>query len=1083
MAANEFVHADPGSVLTQNEYIASPGSSGGHTLGVNQAVGDLIYASSAGADGIIRRLAIGTSGQYLTVAGGIPAWSSTLAAGDTVITDGAITFTPTPSDTVTMTAATNGAFSLVTVDDGGAAANIQITADGTVDIDSAGVLTLDSGAAINIEPASGSAILLDGTISIDAGVVTGATSITSTAFVGNLTGNVTGNADTATLATTVTATANNSANETVYPTFVDGATSAQGIETDTGLTYNPSTGVLTSTSFTGNVTGDVTGNVSGTAATVTGATQSAIEAVGTLSSLTVSGLITANGGITFADGDDITFTGASGTNDIVLVNGLADALSITDGSSDILTVNTETGTNTVAITGNLTVSGTTTTVDTTTLAVEDSLIALATGNDSNDAIDIGLYGLYDNSGDKYTGLFRDADDEKWKLFKDLQVAPVGTVNTGGAGYAAGTLVANLEGNVTGALTGNADTVTTNANLTGHVTSVGNAATLGSFTSAQLASALTDETGSGGAVFATSPTLVTPALGTPASGVMTNMTGAVTASIVDNAITLDKMAGLARGTIIYGDASGNPAALASGDAGEVLTMTDGNDFDWAAAAGGGSTTDFTANGAISNGNFLSLNSDGHVEPMVSEVTANPVVFDTHGSPGDSVYDVTNDRLFHAYSDGDDSSKGKCVIGNMSGGAITFGDPVEFEAGNTSQIQVVHDLHVDRFVITYQDGGDSYKGKYVVISVDGSDNITVGTPAVFHASAANSGNYLSWGHSVYDPDAERVAIFFRDTTSWPSDGFAGAIVGEVTGGSTNTMAFGTAEVFASARGCTVNGAWHDPNAERVIALYTPTLVGNDCRAIVAEIDTTDDSFNWGSSYQISTGAFQHPARAAHIPSTANSILAFETSNNGKGSAVLLTVTGGDDNTIVKAGNITVFHDYNDFGHEATGIVWDQNLSKAVITYRSGANSPGQQRGEYVKCTLDGNDVTFSDPLVFDGETNIYWTSPVFDPDSDRILVPHYNADGVCSVINTTVTSNYLNWIGIASAAAANDATCAVNLMGSVNEGQSSLTIGSTYYVNDLGALTATNPLSATASGSREVGRAVAADKLFITQGSIS
>ena len=37
------------------------------------------------------------------------------------------------------------------------------------------------------------------------------------------------------------------------------------------------------------------------------------------------------------------------------------------------------------------------------------------------------------------------------------------------------------------------------------------------TSAQLASAVTDETGSGALVFATSPTLVTPALGTPASG--------------------------------------------------------------------------------------------------------------------------------------------------------------------------------------------------------------------------------------------------------------------------------------------------------------------------------------------------------------------------------------------------------------------------------------------------------------------------------------------------------------------------------------------------------------------------------------
>ena len=169
--------------------------------------------------------------------------STDFTIGTTVITDDVITFTPTSSDTVTMTSTTHGAFSLVTVDDAAAAANIQITADGTVDIDSAGVLTLDSGAAINIEPVAGSAILLDGTISVDAGVVTGATSITSTAFVGD----VTGTADVATVATSITAVANNTANETVYPAFVDGATGTQGIETDTGLTYNPSTGTITAT--------------------------------------------------------------------------------------------------------------------------------------------------------------------------------------------------------------------------------------------------------------------------------------------------------------------------------------------------------------------------------------------------------------------------------------------------------------------------------------------------------------------------------------------------------------------------------------------------------------------------------------------------------------------------------------------------------------------------------------------------------------------------------------------------------------------------------------------------------------------
>ena len=62
--------------------------------------------------------------------------------------------------------------------------------------------------------------------------------------------NTAGNQDTsgtAAIGTAVTVTANNSTNETVYLTFVDGATGTQGIETDTGLSYNPSTNVLTTT--------------------------------------------------------------------------------------------------------------------------------------------------------------------------------------------------------------------------------------------------------------------------------------------------------------------------------------------------------------------------------------------------------------------------------------------------------------------------------------------------------------------------------------------------------------------------------------------------------------------------------------------------------------------------------------------------------------------------------------------------------------------------------------------------------------------------------------------------------------------
>ena len=96
--------------------------------------------------------------------------------------------------------------------------------------------------------------------------------------------------------------------------------------------------------------------------------------------------------------------------------------------------------------------------------------------------------------------------------------PSALVGTNITGTAAGL---NIGGNAATATT--ATTVTTNANLTGAVTSVGNTASLGSFTSAQLATALTDETGTGANVFATSPTLVTPALGTPSAIVLTNAT--------------------------------------------------------------------------------------------------------------------------------------------------------------------------------------------------------------------------------------------------------------------------------------------------------------------------------------------------------------------------------------------------------------------------------------------------------------------------------------------------------------------------------------------------------------------------------
>ena len=79
----------------------------------------------------------------------------------------------------------------------------------------------------------------------------------------------------------------------------------------------------------------------------------------------------------------------------------------------------------------------------------------------------------------------------------------------------------------------------------------------------------------------------------------------TAHIGDNQVTLAKMAGLARGKIIYGDASGDPAALAVGTANYVL-KSDGTDIAWgelaAGASGAGSDKIFWENGQTVTQNY-------------------------------------------------------------------------------------------------------------------------------------------------------------------------------------------------------------------------------------------------------------------------------------------------------------------------------------------------------------------------------------------------------------------------------------------------------------------------------------------------
>ena len=134
--------------------------------------------------------------------------------------------------------------------------------------------------------------------------------------------------------------------------------------------------------------------------------------------------------------------------------------------------------------------------------------------------------------------------------------------------------------------------------------------LGTPSSANLAAAVTDETGSGSLVFATSPTLVTPALGTPSSATLTNATGlplstGVTGTLpIANGGTGQTTASAAfnalnpmttTGDIIYEASPTTAARLGIGSTGQVLTVSGGIPS-WATPSSGAGTitrTDFTA----------------------------------------------------------------------------------------------------------------------------------------------------------------------------------------------------------------------------------------------------------------------------------------------------------------------------------------------------------------------------------------------------------------------------------------------------------------------------------------------------------
>ena len=199
----------------------------------------------------------------------------------------------------------------------------------------------------------------------------------------------------------------------------------------------------------------------------------------------------------------------------------------------------------------------------------------------------------------------------------------------------------------------------------------------------------------------------------------------TAHIADDQVTLAKMAGLARGKIIYGDSSGNPAALALGSNGQVL-KSDGTDIAW---------------GTDNSGVALDDISTGDAATTLATSAGN-ITIDAQGSDTDIIFkgtDGSTDTTFLTL-DGSEAGWGSFNTGitlkngmyiNNADGSATSG-----YLYNDSDDFVIRSYTQDKDIIFKgNDGGSVITPMTIDMSAGGNVGIGTNAPTDYNSAAEN------------------------------------------------------------------------------------------------------------------------------------------------------------------------------------------------------------------------------------------------------------------------------------------------------------------------------------------------------------
>ena len=447
------------------------------------------------------------------------------------------------------------------------------------------------------------------------------------------------------------------------------------------------------------------------------------------------------------------------------------------------------------------------------------------------------------------------------------------------------------------------------------------------------------------------------------------------------------------------------------------------------------SNFVASGTVANGANVVVNTDGTVSIITQTGSANPsvgspVVFQSSGTYyTGATYDSTNGKVVLVYRD-NGASRGKAIVGTVSGTSISFGSAVEFHS-SASQDNQVEFVGSGKVVVAYQQGGNPYYGKARVGTISGN-SISFGTEVTFE-----SANTVNIG-MAYDSSNDRVVIAYRDGGN---SSYGTAIVGTVSG---TSISFGSPVVFNSASTRYMQAVYDSANS-KIVIVYRDDGNSDKGTAIVGTVSGTSISF--GSAAVFESG------QTNYITSTYDStnqkvVIAYGDwgNNSGAGTAVVGTVSG----TSISFGTPVVYETSQSAFNSA---VYDSAKEKVVIAFRDNNNS---SYGTAIVGTVSGDSISFGTPVVFESAASNYQAT-AYDSTNEKVVIAYYdagNSDYGTAVVfssNTLVTNlTASNYIGIAAEAISNGATGKVNVAGGVNSGQTGLTTARTYYVQGDGSL---------------------------------